>query len=186
MDKLMDKLIDKLTDKKFEQLFSAADIDQAVQSVAKQLNETCEGEWLAVCVLTGGLFFSADLTRRLTFPVQIESLKVTRYHNTTRGDKLVWHLKPRSELRGKQVLLIDDIFDEGKTLEALYDYCLEAGAEKVRTAILLDKQHDRKMVDYRPDVTGLKCPDKYVFGYGMDMEGQYRNWPGIYVLSDSV
>ncbi|MFT5927433.1 MAG: hypoxanthine phosphoribosyltransferase [Candidatus Azotimanducaceae bacterium] len=169
-----------------EQLFSESEIAAAVQSIAAKLNEQCEGEWLAVCVLTGGLFFSADLTRLLSFPVQMESLKVTRYHNTQRGDKLVWHLKPKSDLRNKQVLLIDDIFDEGKTLDALYQYCLEAGAEKVKTAILLDKQHDRKMVDYRPDVIGLNCPDKYVFGYGMDMEGQFRNWPGIYILAESA
>ena len=165
------------------ELYSADVIADAVASIAKDLNESCEGEWLLVCVLTGGLLFTADLARQLTFPVEMESLKVTRYHNTTRGDELVWHLKPKSELKGKNVLLVDDIFDEGKTLLALYEYCLSEGASQVKTAILLDKQHDRKLVSYRPDVVGIECPDEYVFGYGMDMEGQFRNWPGIYVLS---
>ena len=171
-----------MTDK-FTELYSPDEI--AVAVVAKQLNESCEDEWLLICVLTGGLLFSADLARLLKFPVEMESLKVTRYHNTTRGDELVWHLKPKSDLNGKQVLLVDDIFDEGKTLQALHDYCIAEGAARVKTAILLDKHHDRKMVDYRPDVVGMTCPDQYVFGYGMDMEGQYRNLPGIHVLSDT-
>lgn len=166
-----------------KELYSADVVAEAVASVATELNETCDGEWLLVCVLTGGIIFTADLARQLTFPVEMESLKVTRYHNTTRGDELVWHLKPRSDLAGKNVMLVDDIFDEGNTLAALYEYCLAAGAKQVKSVILLDKQHDRKMVSYRPDVVGIKCPDEYVFGYGMDMEGRYRNWPGIYVLS---
>lgn len=168
-----------------QQLYSKEDVAEAVTAVALKLNETCEGDWLLVCVLTGGLIFTADLARQLTFPVEIESLKVTRYHNTTQGNELVWHLQPKSELDGKNVLLVDDIFDEGNTLAALYDYCMAAGAKQVKSAILLDKQHDRKMVSYRPDVVGIECPDEYVFGYGMDMEGRFRNWPGIYVLTDA-
>ena len=77
---------------------------------------------------------------------------------------------------------LDDIFDEGETLAALADYCLDKGAEEVVSAVLLEKQHDRKATDYVPDVIGLTCDDRYVFGFGMDCEGLWRNLPEIRAL----
>ena len=134
------------------------------------------------CVLTGGMVFTTDLVRYLDFPVVLEFMRVSRYHDKTEGQDLQWFAKPRSSLAGKNILLVDDIFDEGKTLAALRDFCYAEGAAKVVTVVLLDKEHDRRQVTYLPDLVGRVCPDRFVFGYGMDYEGLYRNWPAIHAL----
>ncbi|MCB1694056.1 MAG: hypoxanthine-guanine phosphoribosyltransferase, partial [Pseudomonadales bacterium] len=91
------------------------------------------------------------------------------------GSALAWHARPEAGFAGRNVLLIDDIFDEGKTLAAVSGYFTAQGAHRVVTAVLLDKAHARKVEGFTPDVVGLSCPDEYVFGFGMDYEGKLRN-----------
>ena len=91
--------------------------------------------------------------------------------------------KPELSMVDRDVLIVDDIFDEGHTLAAIVDYCKHAGARAVHTAVLIDKEHDRKArPDLNADYVGLPCVDRYIFGYGMDYKGYWRNAPGIYAV----
>lgn len=168
-----------------ELLFDEPSILAAVDHVAEYLNTVCQdGTWLILCVMNGGLVFTADLMKRLEFKVTLDFVQVSRYHNKTEGTELTWHAKPSTSLQGAQILLVDDIFDEGETMLALDQYCIANGAERVLSVVLLEKTHGREKVRFRPEIVGLKCPDKYVFGYGMDYEGYHRNLPEIYYLEE--
>jgi hypoxanthine phosphoribosyltransferase len=101
------------------------------------------------------------------------------------GGELHWKALPQLALLDRTVLVVDDILDEGHTLQAILNAIKAQGAEQVYTAVLLDKQHERKAnPDYKPDFVGLTIPDRYVFGYGMDYKEYWRNAPGIYAVKD--
>lgn len=166
-------------------VFDRNQIDRAIDEVANQLNERCDGdEWVILCVMNGGLMFCSEIMLRLKFPVRLDFVRVRRYRDTTTGGELEWLAKPETELQGKRILLLDDIFDEGPTLAAIADYCRDQGAADVVTAVLVEKRHDRKATSFRPDLIGLTCPDAYVFGFGMDYHGLWRNLPEIRELAD--
>lgn len=135
------------------------------------------------CVMNGGLIVTGQLLPLLPFPLEVGYLHATRYGRELTGGELEWLVPPRLDLAGRTVLLVDDILDEGVTLKSLADECLRRGAREVLTAVLVEKRHERKIVpDYRADVTGLEIPDRFVFGFGLDYDGVWRNAPGIYAV----
>ncbi len=138
---------------------------------------------LLVCVMNGALPFTAALLQRLQFPLQLTYLHVSRYGHRTRGSELRWHARSPVPFHGRHVVLVDDILDEGVTLAALKAHCLGAGARAVSLVVLVDKEiaHPAGQRPV-PDFAALRCPDRYVFGWGMDFEGYWRNLPDIYVL----
>lgn len=159
-------------------------ITDAIDAVATELNKRCgDDEWVILCVMNGGLIFCSEIMLRLDFPVRLDFVRVARYRDTTSGGELEWRAKPETKLKDKRLLLLDDIFDEGPTLAAIADYCREQGAADLVTAVLLEKLHDHKATSFRPDFIGLTCSDAYVFGFGMDYQGLWRNLPEIRVLS---
>jgi len=138
---------------------------------------------LVLCVMNGGLIVCGQLLTKLAFPLEISYLHATRYGRETCGGELEWKAPMQSDVAGRTVLLVDDILDEGVTLLALAEECRTRGAREVCTAVLLDKVHDRKVQpDYRADFTGFEIPDRFVFGYGLDYDGVWRNAPGIYAV----
>jgi hypoxanthine phosphoribosyltransferase len=138
---------------------------------------------LVLCVMNGGLIVCGQLLTKLAFPLEISYLHATRYGRETCGGELEWKAPMQSDVAGRTVLLVDDILDEGVTLLALAEECRTRGAREVCTAVLLDKVHDRKAAPgYRADFTGLEIPDRFVFGYGLDYDGVWRNAPGIYAV----
>ena len=138
---------------------------------------------LVFCVMNGGLIVTGQLLTRLAFPLETGYLHATRYGRETSGGDLEWKAPVQVDVTGRTVLLVDDILDEGVTLLALADACRSRGAREVMTAVLLDKQHDRKACPgYRADFTGLEIPDRFVFGYGLDYDGMWRNAAGIYAV----
>ncbi|MDD2501247.1 MAG: hypoxanthine-guanine phosphoribosyltransferase [Geobacter sp.] len=138
---------------------------------------------MVFCVMNGGLIVTGQLLTRLIFPLELGYLHATRYGHETSGGDLEWKALFHSDVEGRTVLLVDDILDEGVTLKALADECLARGAKKVLTAVLVNKQHERKvMPGYCADFTGLELPDRFVFGYGLDYEDMWRNAPGIYAV----
>jgi hypoxanthine phosphoribosyltransferase len=135
--------------------------------------------------MTGGLIVSSELFTRLQFPVQLDYLHATRYQGTRGGNVLKWITQPSQDLRGRTLLVVDDILDEGLTLAAILEYCWEQGAEAVYSAVLVEKIHERKLDDLQADFVGLRVEDRYLFGYGMDYHGYLRNVKGIYAVADS-
>ncbi|GLK87801.1 hypoxanthine-guanine phosphoribosyltransferase [Pseudomonas turukhanskensis] len=165
-------------------LYSNAEVEVAIDTMAAAINsEVGDSNPVVFCVMNGGLIFSGKLLPKLDFPLELSYLHATRYRNETSGGELFWKAKPEISFIDRDVLIIDDILDEGHTLGAIIDFCRHAGAKNVRIAVLVDKTHDRKArPDLKADYVGMPCVDRYVFGYGMDYKGYWRNAPGIYAV----
>jgi hypoxanthine phosphoribosyltransferase len=166
-----------------ELLHSKAEIKIALDSMAEQINQLlADRNPLVLCVMNGGLVVAGQLLTRLTMPLTIDTINASRYQNKTVGSDVEWIVKPRTPLKNRTVLLIDDILDAGITLAAIYDYCVEQGASSVYTAVLLDKNLPQTK-PLTADFVGLKVADRYVFGYGMDYKGYWRNADGIFACA---
>lgn len=168
-----------------ECLYDRKNIDAALDKIAVDItNELADKNPLVLCVLHGGLIFSGHLLTRLAFPLQQDYIHATRYCGKQQGNKLNWLAPPHESLNGRVILLLDDIFDQGNTMQAIRDYCLAEGAAEVYSAVLLKKNHQRPKTIMQPDFVGLEVNDRYVFGFGMDYEHQWRNANGIYALPE--
>ncbi|WP_275628662.1 hypoxanthine-guanine phosphoribosyltransferase [Pseudomonas sp. 273] len=165
-------------------LYNDAEVDAAIGRVALAINaDLAERNPVVFCVMNGGLIFSGKLLPKLDFPLELSYLHATRYRNETTGGELFWKAKPEISFIDRDVLIVDDILDEGHTLSAIIDFCRHAGAREVHTAVLIDKDHDRKArPDLKANYVGLSCVDRYIFGYGMDYKGYWRNAPGIFAV----
>jgi hypoxanthine phosphoribosyltransferase len=137
---------------------------------------------VVICVMGGGVVFAGQLLTQLKFPLELDYVHASRYQNQTVGKTLVWQSLPKLDLTNRTILLVDDILDEGITLLAIKEKCLALGAKEVLSAVLVDKvlQHSKPIL---ADFVGLDVPNQYVFGYGMDAYGWWRNLPAIYSLS---
>lgn len=165
-------------------LYSEAEVEAAIARVAEQINaDLADSNPVVFCVMNGGLIFSGKLLTKLNFALEASYLHATRYRNETSGGELFWKAKPEISFIDRDVLIIDDILDEGHTLNAIIEFCQRSGARAVHTAVLIDKDHDRKA---RPGLkatySGLSCIDRYIFGYGMDYKGYWRNAAGIFAV----
>ncbi len=157
----------------------------AYARLAEEINQRLAGRLpVVLAVMNGGLVSSGQLLPRLDFPLELSYLHATRYRGATSGGALKWLAQPDLVLDGRDVLLIDDILDEGHTLKAVREWCLAAGAERVWIAVATDKRHDRKTPGMAADFVGVAVPDRYIFGEGMDYHGYFRNLPGIHALPE--
>ncbi|MEC7547649.1 MAG: hypoxanthine-guanine phosphoribosyltransferase [Pseudomonadota bacterium] len=165
-------------------LKSQAEVDAALDSLAVQITERLSETMPVVySIMNGGLVIAGQLLTRLNFPLEQGYMHATRYRGETSAQSdLQWQAPPLVPMEGRTVLIIDDIFDEGYTLEAVIEACKAQGAAEVLTAVLVNKQHDRKAPGVSVDFVGLEVEDRYVFGYGMDYRGYWRNAPGIYAV----
>lgn len=136
---------------------------------------------LILCVMTGGIIPTGHLVTRLSFPMQIDYIHATRYRGETNGGELHWIQEPSISLQDRNILIVDDIFDEGITLFEIAKYCKEKGAATVRSVVLVNKIHDRK-ADYKPDYVGIDIEDRYLFGFGMDYKNYLRNVNAIHAV----
>ena len=165
-----------------EMLYDFTQIDRALSEIANAINTDIKDELIVIGIMTGAVVVMGHLLTKLPHNVIVDYLHVSRYHDSIKGqDQLQWRSYPSTPLEGKQVLLVDDIFDEGVTLHTAKQYCLSKGASLVKTCSLVNKIHDRKQgntVDY----CALEIPDRYVFGFGMDYRQHFRNAPGIFAL----
>jgi hypoxanthine phosphoribosyltransferase len=165
-------------------LYSPEAIHAALDRMAADIEAAVAGTVpVVLVVLTGGIIPAGHILTRLSFPLEIDYLHATRYRGNTRGEQDVeWACESRIPLEGRTVLVIDDILDEGNTLQTVTDYCHRSGASRVCTAVLIEKHHDRRLPGVSADVVGLGVEDRYVFGFGMDYKGYLRNLNGIYAL----
>ncbi|MFC0269361.1 hypoxanthine-guanine phosphoribosyltransferase [Kushneria aurantia] len=163
-------------------LFELPAVERALDDMATRVSaDLSERLPVFYCVMNGGLITTGHLLTRLGFPLKVDYLHATRYRSELRGGELFWRVSPEVPMSGRHVVIVDDILDEGTTLAAIIDYCRRAGAASVSSAVLVEKQHQRKAVPgLRADYCGLEVEDRYVFGFGMDYKGYWRNAPGIF------
>lgn len=166
-----------------EELFSAVQVEAAIAKIAGEITQALAGtEPLVLCVMSGAALFAGQILPLLRFPLEFDYLQASRYQNTTSGShEITWRTLPGDNVRGRTVLLLDDILDEGHTLAAVSKKCLEAGASRVLIAVLTEKDTG-KAKPIRADFVGLTVPNRYVFGCGMDVYGWWRNLPSIHAL----
>ena len=137
---------------------------------------------VVICVMSGGLVFAGQLLTQLSFALELDYVHASRYQNKTVGLTLDWKALPQLDLSGRTILIVDDILDEGITLLAIQKKCLALGAKQVFSAVLVEKTLDHAK-PIRADFVGLQVPNRYVFGYGMDAYGWWRNLSSIYALN---
>ena len=166
-------------------LFSMVEIEQALDNMAQAIHKRLsEKNPVVLCVMIGGLVPVGNLLPRLTFPLEIDYIHATRYQGAMSGGELNWIVKPRTDLRDRTVLVVDDILDGGITLNAIIQEVAAMGAAEIYTAVLVDK-YQKRVPEGLPqaDFVGLEVDDHYIFGYGMDYKEYLRNAPGIYQIA---
>ena len=167
-------------------VWSESEVDAAYARLALEVSSVLrECSPLLIPVMMGGMVPASRIVSRLDFPVELDYVHATRYRGDVRGRTLEWLAHPSSDFKGRSVLVVDDILDEGITLAAIIAHCRELGARDIYCAVLVDKQIGRPRAYARADFTGLEVEDRYVFGCGMDYLGYFRNLPAIYALKPS-
>ena len=167
-----------------EEVVSRETVLKAIDQTAIRLDLALHDENpLLVCVLQGAIAFTGALLQRLHFPLQLTSVHVGRYSDHTHGGELNWFARPTIALADRHVVLIDDVLDRGITLAALKSWALAQGAAKVTIVVLVDKQVNTER-EISADFTVLECPDRFLFGWGMDYRGYWRNLPAIYAIAE--
>ena len=160
-------------------------IDTAIAGIADAIARDYKGEVpVFISIMNGALPFAGQLALELGArgqDAQFDYMQASRYHGESGGD-LVWKHRPVSALFGRRVILVDDILDEGFTLQGVREWCLEQGATDVRIAVLTVKKHDRCLPGVKADYSGIELPDRFVFGFGMDVSESLRSLPAIYAM----
>lgn len=168
---------------RIEVLLTEEQVDKRIQEIGEQISKDYAGKQIhLVCVLKGGSFFMCELAKRITVPVSLDFMSVSSYGGDTKSSGVVRIVKDLDEpLMEKNVLVVEDIVDSGRTLSYLLDMLRERGAADVKLCALLDKP-DRRVVDVKVDYTGFQIPDEFVVGYGLDYDQKYRNLPYIGIV----
>jgi len=168
---------------KINVLISEADIDRKVREVAAVISEDYAGKTVhLICILKGSAFFACELAKRITVPVTIDFMSVSSYGSGTTSTGIVRIVKDLDEpLEGKDVLIVEDIIDTGRTLSHLIDVLKTRKPASVRLCTLLDKP-ERRVTSVEVDYTCFQIPDQFVVGYGLDYDQKYRNLPYVGVV----
>ncbi|HET7198010.1 MAG TPA: hypoxanthine-guanine phosphoribosyltransferase, partial [Burkholderiales bacterium] len=158
---------------------SAEEVQAALRRVAAQVQARLgEAYPLVLAVMGGAVVFAGQLLPLLRFPLDFDYIHVSRYGAATRGTAIDWRVTPPESVRGRAVLVVDDILDGGETMAAIRERLLALGARAFSCAVLVEKVLERKK-PIHADFVGLRIPDRFVFGYGMDAKGYWRNLPEI-------
>lgn len=165
-----------------ELICSAAEVSQAVARLAQEIGAAlCQKHPLVLSVMGGAVVFTGQILPQLLFPLDFDYIHVSRYGNATQGGSLDWKVLPRENVTGRVVLVLDDILDEGHTMAAIRDRLMAMGAAGFHCAVFADKDIGKEKPIYA-DFVGVTLPNRYVFGFGMDVKGAWRNLPAIYAL----
>lgn len=164
-------------------LLTEEEVDRRIQAIGDQISKDYAGKQVhLVCVLKGGSFFMCELAKRITVPVSLDFMSVSSYGSDTKSSGVVKIVKDLDEsIKDKDVLVVEDIVDSGRTLSYLLEMLRDRGPRSLHLCTLLDKP-DRRVVDVNVDYTGFTIPDEFVVGYGLDYDQRYRNLPYIGVV----
>ncbi len=166
-----------------EVLLTEKEVDDRIQAIGDQISKDYEGRQVhLVCVLKGGSFFMCELAKRITVPVSLDFMSVSSYGSDTKSSGVIKIVKDLDDsIKGKDVLVVEDIVDSGRTLSYLLELLKSRGPKSMALCTLLDKP-ERRVVDVNVDYTGFQIPDEFVVGYGLDYDQRYRNLPYIGVV----
>ena len=169
---------------KIRVLLSEDEVNKRISEVAAQISRDYQGKEIhLICILKGGVFFTCELAKRLELPVTLDFMSVSSYGNDTKSSGVVRIVKDLDEpLAGKDVLIVEDIIDSGRTLSYLIEVLKQRGPESIRLCTLLDKPERRVKKQVTVDYTCFTIPDEFVVGYGLDYAQKYRNLPYIGVV----
>lgn len=164
-------------------MISEEDVDQRIAEIGQKISEDYAGESVhLICILKGSVFFTCELAKRITVPVTLDFMSVSSYGDGTKSSGIVKIAKDLDEsMEGKNVIIIEDIIDSGRTLSYLMDVLQKRQPKSMKLCTLLDKP-DRRIVDVKVDYVGFEIPDEFVVGYGLDYAQKYRNLPYIGVV----
>ena len=160
-------------------------LDKRIAEIGAEITKRFAGESVyLVCILKGSIFFTTELAKRIELPMTMDFMSVSSYGNDTKSSGVVKMIKDLDEsIEGRDVVLIEDIMDSGRTLSYLINILKERKPASFKVVTLLDKP-DRRVVELEPDITGFVIPDRFVVGYGLDCAQKYRNLPYIGVISE--
>ena len=155
-------------------------LQSRISEIAKQIEEEYKGKEITlICILKGSIFFTVDLAKKINGDVRLEFIRVSSYgEGTESSGEIKMKLDLKDSIQGKDVIVIEDIIDTGRTLSYLLEYLKMKDPNSVKLCALLDKP-DRRVVDVKVDYTGFQIPDKFVIGYGLDYDEKYRNLPYV-------
>ena len=163
-------------------LIDAAACRTATERVARSIKAVAgDDKPLVLAVMGGAVVFAGQWLPLLVFPLEFDYIPVSRYGSKTTGGSLTWKVEPKENVKGRTVIVLDDILDEGETMHAIRSRVLDLGATRFLSAVFCEKQLD-KPKPIRADFVGVIVPNRYVFGYGMDVSGLWRNLPAIYAV----
>ena len=158
------------------------DVTKRIEEMGRQISEDYAGKQVhLICILKGGVFFACELAKQITVPVSIDFMSVGSYGDGTSSSGIVKIAKDLETLEGKEVLVVEDIIDSGRTLSYLLEVLRKREPKSMRLCTLLDKP-SRRVREVEVDYIGYKIPDEFVVGYGLDYKQKYRNLPYIGVV----
>ena len=164
---------------------SAAEVEAGIAKVAAEIERDFREKYPLVLVVMGGaVVFAGQLLPRLRLPLDLDYIHATRYGDATQGGSIEWRVAPSENVRGRAVLVLDDILDGGHTMAAIRDKVLQLGAASFHCAVLVEKIL-AKPKPIAADFVGLTIPDRFVFGFGLDAKGFWRNLPEIRAMKGS-
>lgn len=168
---------------KIRVLLTEEEVDQKIKEIGEQISRDYAGrEVHLICVLKGGAFFTCELAKRITVPVSLDFMSVSSYGMEAKSSGIVKIIKDLDEpLQGKDVIIVEDIIDSGRTLSYLIGILNKRNPASIRLCTLLDKP-ERRVTDVKVDYVGFNIPDEFVVGYGLDYAQKYRNLPYIGVV----
>jgi len=168
-----------------DRILSAEEVQAAVRQLAAQIDERLAGAYpLVLAVMGGAVVFAGQILPLLRFPLDFDYIHASRYGEATQGASVEWRVTPTESVRGRTVLVLDDILDGGETMSAIRERLLALGAQSFYCAVLVEKLLQRAK-PISPDFVGLKITDRFVFGYGMDAKGYWRNLPEIRAMKET-
>ena len=164
-------------------LLPEEELNERIQTLGREISRDYEGKQVhMICVLKGGSFFMCDLAKRISVPVSLDFMSVSSYGSGTKSGGVVKIVKDLDEpIKDKDVLVVEDIVDSGRTLSYLLEMLMARGPRSLKLCTLLDKP-DRRVVDVNVDYTGFQIPDEFVVGFGLDYDQRYRDLPYIGVV----
>ena len=160
-------------------------LQERIQQLADEITEDYQGKKLTlICILKGSIYFFTDLSRRIKLDTELEFIRVSSYNGENSTGEITLKLDLDNPITGKDVIVIEDIIDTGRTLSYLLKYLSKQNPNSLKLCTLLDKPERREVKDIKVDYTGFTIPNRFVIGYGLDLDEQYRNIPEIDCIID--